>query len=344
MKIAKLKLALVPMLLVLSLMVVPQVWALDIQVRNGAVYFYNTDDVLGRSTPPAQIIKTQDQAEDKADNAQSRDVVRVQTRSYSGSQPIKTISTYEKKRVNIRPEKDRAVVELEVKTQVAPQPSLNRNDFSEAETMTTDQIRMQFSAHMTEKQIQKAQEQRELKKEQLQEKVESGKERLQEKVDDYMQQLRENRRERFDEMVELRSELKDKQQVLELKSRNVKAALKQRTKFSLDPDTNEVTVVTSSGQRQVLNHLPDQAIERMQQAGVLDSSVPADQEAEVEVETNDEDQLVYKRKDKIWRRLFGLFPRAIKSEVVLNDTTGEVIEQEAPANTLIGQFLNAISF
>lgn len=160
---------------------------------------------------------------------------------------------------------------------------------------------------------------------------------------EYFQKLREQRAERIEEMKELKSQAKEnKKKILELKSNNIKARLKSGAEFKLDPVTNEVIVVTPSGKEHILNHLPDQAKERMIEAGLF--SGDSDGEDEIDLITNEDGDIFYSKKDKIKRKLFGIFPRDIDSEIILDDATGEVMEYETYSNSIFTRFFNRISF
>ena len=177
------------------------------------------------------------------------------------------------------------------------------HDFEKVERMETDDVRVKFPARLS---------------------------------DDHDESEKEER-------VELKSKIKNKKQVLELKSRNVRAALKNGAEFGLDPVTNQVTITTPSGQEHTLEHLPDQAIEKMR-AGAFFSGNSDGVETEIEVETDENGELIYKKKDKIKKRLFGIFSRQVDSEIILNDTTGEVVEHEVNSSSIFEQFLNRVSF
>jgi len=231
----------------------------------------------------------------------------------STSRPIKTIPAYADKKVYLKANADETTVELR-KT-----PNSNRGDFVSTETMKSDRVKMSFPA-----------------------KLDDGRDDN-ESGQGYLEKIRTERTERTKEMVELKNRFKEKKQVLELKSRNVKASLKNGAEFVLDPITNEVTITTPSGEERVLNHLPDQAIEKMEAAGLF-FGISDDAEEELEVETNESGELIYTKKDQIEKKLFGIFPRQVDSKIILNDATGEVTEVELAPNSIFEQFFNAISF
>lgn len=305
-------------LAVLSAMMIaaPQVFALEIQVDNyGTVRFYQ-DGVLGKSSSdkPTAVSK----------------------------QPLRTMPAHEQLDLHVNSSGNKNIIELKEKTKNYGEDSLVKT-----QTMETERVKIEFPAQMTHDQIEVAREKRELKKVEVEEKIENHRDEVKEKFEEkqqqreeYMQQLHEKRQERKNEVVELKNSAQEKR--LELKSKHVKAALEHGAEFILDPATNEVTVTSPSGQEHTLNHLPDQALERMEAAGLF-SNEGIETEEEVGVETNDQGELVYKKKDKIKKRAFGLFPYQVDSEIILNDSTGEVIEQQAAPNSMFEQLLNSVS-
>lgn len=157
---------------------------------------------------------------------------------------------------------------------------------------------------------------------------------------EYMEQLRIKRQERIKEMVELRNRKGDEGQDLELKSRNVRASIRG-AQFTLDPKTNEVILTTPSGNEHILKHLPDQALERMKEVGLITMDSTTEKNAlEAEVTA---DGVKYKARIKVKKKLLGLFNREVDAEVILDDETGEVTQQTIPARGFWGRFLNSIS-
>jgi len=139
----------------------------------------------------------------------------------------------------------------------------------------------------------------------------------------------------------LRARKENSEQELELESREVKARIKQGAEFELNSQTNEVTLITPSEQTHVLNHLPDQAIARMQEAGLF-SDVDSDSDL-VSITVNDDSEVIeYRQKVKKTKKFLGLFDRQVESEVILNDSTSEVYEE--PASTGFQLFLDQLSF
>lgn len=153
-------------------------------------------------------------------------------------------------------------------------------------------------------------------------------------------------------MIEIKSRQRNQKQALELKSKQVRAELKQGAEFKIDPETQLVTVITPSGNEHTLNHLPDQAVEKMSATGLFDATQLTDKteadaeetEAPVKIETTDDGEVYYTTQATQHKRLFGLFPRQVETEVKLNDETGQVSTEELPAPTYFSQLLNDFSF
>ena len=127
---------------------------------------------------------------------------------------------------------------------------------------------------------------------------------------------------------------------LELESRQVKASIPEGLQFELNSETNEVSLITPSGEQRTLKHLPDQAIERMRAVGLFSEGDALD-EAEVSV-NSDTQEIEYRQKVRVTKRLLGFIKRQVETEVVLNDETGEVSE-ETQATGFAG-FLDSLSF
>ena len=361
----------ITLFLLLTIMAVaaPQVSALDIRVLpGGRIEFYSgsvlgDDDERKEKEEKREDEKKEEKREDKREDKREEkreDEKREDRREERREEPkienrIRTVNQGERQELRVRTEEDEVKVELRKKP--FTRSSSDEIRFESKEEIKSDDVHLQFPTHYSRDQFQAAKEKQELVREALkdeaedrfgddEERREAFKTRIEEEQAEYQrywEQLREERQQREEEVLELKNKLKDREQTLELRSRNVKAALEQGAEFGLDPTTNEVTVVTPSGQEHTLNHLPDQAIERMKAVGFFTSEDNLAEE-EVEVETNEQGELVYTKKDQIRKRLFGLFPRQVDSEIVLNDTTGEVVEYEAAPSSIFEQFLNAVSF
>lgn len=216
------------------------------------------------------------------------------------------------KTFNVKSREGKFELELEEEDQ-----DVDRSELRNVERMEVDDIRMEFPAQLRDSDDDES--------------------------EGYMEKIREERQERDQEMVELKNKIKEKKQTLDLKSRNVRATLKNGAEFQLDSETNQITIVTPSGEEHVLNHLPDQAVTKMTEAGFF-SAAGDEIDEDLEVKTNDLGELIYVKKDQIKKKLFGFFPRQIDSEIILNDATGEVTAVELEGESIFERFFNAVSF
>lgn len=155
----------------------------------------------------------------------------------------------------------------------------------------------------------------------------------------YLEQLKEERKTRLQEQLELRNKQReDGKQEMELESRGITARL-TRAEFVYDSTTGIVTLTTPSGNVHELNHFPDQAILRMEEVVADDL-----ENADIEVLTTNDDSIVYKTKGTKKTKFLGLFSRDIDTEIVLDDETGEVIETDLQAASILGRLLDSLSF
>lgn len=332
-------LRILPISLILFILVVTQISALEIKMDNaGNIYFYQ-DEILGEDS--------------SNDNKQEV--------------PVKTIRSYEKRRIEIRPDENQVRIKVR---RIGDDQNLTlvEDGFSSIEEIETDRVRMKFPYGASKIQEDARQKRQEFKDEQLEKRGEikerrnelgeelkvtrenyreewqANREELKEKHKEYLEQLKEQRRARFEEVVEVRSRVDgDGDTELELVSRSVRARLHRAEFIILDSETGEVLLTTPSGNEHILQHLPDQALKRMRDYRALgnDSSISVN---EVELETTEDGLVLYKTKATKIGKLLGLFNREIETEVVLDDATGEVIENELRAVTLLGRILNSLSF
>lgn len=145
-----------------------------------------------------------------------------------------------------------------------------------------------------------------------------------EKMSNYQEKIREARQERIQEMAELRERRGEGEDGLELKSRNVKAKL-NGAEFILDTDSNEVQLTTPSGKVHYLTHLPDQALSRMKEAGVITEGNFDEDNQELEAVAT-EDGIEYTADISERKKFLSFFPRTVNKKIVLDDATGEVRE------------------
>lgn len=157
-----------------------------------------------------------------------------------------------------------------------------------------------------------------------------------------MERVLQERNERKDEKLELTSTTDETGEAhLELKSRETNAEVKN-AEVHVNPRTNEISLSSRSGQLQKLNHLPDQALTRIQEH-IEQSKATATLEPNVQIETKDDGSVVYSTESIKMKKLFGLFNREVHTKVELNDSTGEVSETELPQVSAWGRFLNRFS-
>lgn len=240
--------------------------------------------------------------------------------------------------------------------EVDVQNDTQRNERRATESETeAKRIRAQFPAEATNQQIDDVKKRQNLRLDEFNQRVgdelteDALKLRRQEnenpeemmKRDEYRVRLLEDRLNREDQ-VEVNSRLNTEgRQELEITSQGATARLRGAS-FIYDPDTNTVLLTTPSGQEKELNHLPDQALERMQQLVTIENT---DQAApEFVIEENEDGDIVYKSSGVKRRRFLGLFNRNIPTEVTLNDATGEVNEYEYRSPGVLGNLIDALTF
>lgn len=151
----------------------------------------------------------------------------------------------------------------------------------------------------------------------------------------------QERRSRVQEKMEVKSEQQNGATEFQFESRNVKAKL-QGAEVVIDPATNEVSITTPNGEQHTLIHLPDQALEKIKNSGIV-ASASGSFNNEVEIKTNEDGTVSYQIPVQKQKKLFGLFTRTVDATVQLNDQTGEVTETEKPANDPFSRLLNFFS-
>jgi hypothetical protein len=242
--------------------------------------------------------------------------------------PAKIIPSRSGNQVRIQAS-DRAVevgVENRVQT-TTNQPAAEETSIElvqDVDQVETQRIRAQFPTQITEKQIDALEN-----------------EDQPEERSAYQRQLLEDRLDRTDSL-EVRSNLNAQgKQEIEIRSKAAAAQLKG-AEFTVEPETNTITITTPSGQEKTLNHLPDQALERIRNTVRLQNTDTAT--PDFSIETNEQNQLIYRTQGVKQKKFLGLFNRNVDAEVVLNDETGEVAETEKPSAGILGQFLDAFTF
>lgn len=208
--------------------------------------------------------------------------------------PTKYVPAQQNKDVVVTMEEDGTQVQLR---DGSGDGSMNQG----SETMMSDNLEMRFPART-----------KELTEEQK------------EKMNEYQERIQEARQERIKEMVELRERNMGDESALEIQTRNVKAHL-DGAEFVLDSENNEVKLTTPSGQEHILTHLPDQALSRMKEAGVITDESFDPENDELEAVATD-DGIKYVADVVEEKKLFSFFPRMVERQVVLDDATGEVTQ------------------
>lgn len=330
------------------LMVAPQAMALEIFVDNyGNVKFYQSQ-VLGNSNDKQMTTGGVKQAgsnkDEDTDSYNSRERVEIRE-----SAPIKTLNASSRQRIEFS--SDDQVMKVEVKdsvkktgtnnTTVKPETFTNKDEIktneinfsfptSSRSQKTTQELDDYFKDQFTKRtNIQKLDE--EARKKAL--------EKSQEEYKKNIEKLQEERKTKTEERVEIRSNYDQGQgERFEIQSRDIKAKL-EGANFAYDQDSEDVILTTPSGQEHILQHLPDEAIERMTENGFF-----INKDQEIEITTTDDGQVKYIAPSQRNKRFLGLFNRQVNTEVALDDLTGEVVETEIPTTSPLDRLLNYLSF
>lgn len=295
------KIAFLTSILTLSLMIaVPQVSALEINIDSNGVMSFYEDGVLGKNT----------------------DVSRGQGASAQAvAQPLRTVAPGNGQQLNLKSSDSEVEVEL---------TKPGNGGFADTETTNAKRVNVNMPANMVDD------------NQMIRDRAENGamNGELEQDRNEYQDQLLQQRQDRAKEMIQIRSQLQNEGTGFQIQSREVTANLKGGAEFNIDPETNQVIVTTPSGQEHVLYHLPDQAVERMLEAGVIDSK----QEAEdLDLETLDDGTVLYRTNSVKTKRVFGLIPWQKQTQVLLHDETGEVLETDKTASSLLEQMLDIFS-
>ncbi|MBP9819893.1 hypothetical protein KBC79_04090 [Candidatus Woesebacteria bacterium] len=296
----------------------PKAYAVDISITTDGVIEWYSDMVLGENTDT--------ELEDRREK------------------PLRSIPPTANQKLRVKPDGQQVRVELK-------QPSQNNSDL--VESQKTDRLRLELPAHQNEQQQQlelakkramtnsstveeelkflkeKNREKKELQ-EQLPPEILEQRKRFQEKII-------EERKERLNEKIEIQNKQTPRGQELDISSRQIKAALKNQ-QVSIDPETNTISIITKDGTERVLTTLPDQAIERIKEKRGLEQL----DEENLEIREI-EGKLEYVARAKKAKRLFGIFQRELDTEVAVNEE-GEVTETVQPRSSVIGRFLDQMSF
>ncbi|MBP9702071.1 hypothetical protein KBD69_00140 [Candidatus Woesebacteria bacterium] len=146
-------------------------------------------------------------------------------------------------------------------------------------------------------------------------------------VMDRIEERQENREERKEDRVE------NREQKLEL----IKEKVKARTDFDLSVnEDNELIVTKPDGSSRVLTVLPDQAVAKLQEKGILvEDETP-------ELTENEDGQAVYKVSQEAERRILG-FAIKFKRDSEVSAETGEVETKSGETNP-VKRFLERFLF
>lgn len=340
----------------------PQAFALKISIDEYGIAHFYQDVVLGKNDDREQ--EGREKEEQDGDKQRGGSSKEEQEKNQAGEmehkeekeveyeyedRPFRS-SSLNNKAVVVEPQKEEVRVEIRDR---ANQPTTG--NFERVETMNTHRLEMSTPVTSTEAQKKAAEAKREADKKALEIKREAEKQGSEKQAEmqkqttenaenqgEYLQRLQEQRGERAGELLEIRNNYNEDEQTqqLQVRSRDVAATVSEGAQLSYDPQTNEVSLVTPSGEEHTLNHLPDQALVRMQDAGLI-SGVNVD---ELEVQTADDGQVYYKATYEKEKKLFGLFPRKVKTHVKLDDNTGDIYEVQSEATTPWQNFLNTLSF
>lgn len=258
---------------------------------------------------------------------ESMDQMETQEPNDSAEKPV--VGSRYQNRVNVNPDSQRIQVNLR-NDQTDPGTGLEN-----MESTRVEKFKMEFPYSQTERQ------------QDLMEKRAENAENLQTKLgerQEYLESLKVQRQERVDAMVEVRNRVGENgEQELEMESMGVVARLR-RAEFNFDPETGVVTVTTPSGEEHVLNHFPDQALDRIRAVHLEDDIESTLDGEDVEVEENEDGVVEYRALGRRKAKFLGLFSRDIETEVVLDDETGEVTEEDLPATSFLDNVLDTLSF
>lgn len=122
----------------------------------------------------------------------------------------------------------------------------------------------------------------------------------------------------------------------ELESRSVKARLRDAN-LNYNQETGSVSLTTPAGQERPLTHLPDEVIAKLAAKGLIFSP-----EQELKIVAND-DNLQYRVPTSRTKKLLGRWQRRVDLEIVLDDQTGEITEEEIQPPGWWPRFLNLLS-
>jgi hypothetical protein len=313
--------------LALVLLAAPQISAMEIKVTEAGVMLFYDDGVLGDSTDESFAA---DRAPVKRYNAQSKSKLRVQAK------------------------KDHLNVGVSRRYGNNSNSDGTTSDLKEIDQTKAKRVRGLFPTNYNSAQIKKLKAVKNIKSElgedatredvrtELDDRYQENHDGNDRKKQAYLEKLRESRQERHDQL-EVRSRLDEGgDQELELESNGARARLQRGADFNYDPETNSVTVTTPAGEEKTLNHLPDQALERIQARVSIKSNSNPDG-TDLDVKVSDDGGTYFSTRYNKRKKFLGFIDRDITTDVVLDDETGEVVEIEHSSPGVLGRFLDVFT-
>lgn len=308
--------------------------ALEILVQNdGSVLFYQPQ-VLGESTE--SFSGESKEKENETKESYFMDPVQIEKRELERkkeqARPVKKIPSASDDRIRLKPKQEKTEVMIERKTENSEGDAQKiRPVFETNESLETDAVKIELPSgeHEREDSIDGTNSSDRNVDRTARQKIK-------------IEEITRERKERRDEKISIQTEKhEDGQTEFQFESRDVKAKIRG-SEIVVDPETNSVTVVAPNGETHELIHLPDQAmaqlLEHSSSEGV--NSLAAE---EIEIVTKEDGTVAYTVRQEKRKRLFGLFERTIETEVELDDSTGEITETDAEAESPLVRLLNSWS-
>lgn len=293
------------------------VQALEIVINsNGTTYFYE-DQVLGKDLDEKKEVEKEEKKEERQELKIEKREIKIEKKEEKRTDaPTKVLPSSTKNQIRVKQENAGTEIKIENKQML-------QNGFQSQESTKNERVEIMMPAQ--------------LKVEKTEKRNEPG------ATPHPLEKVLEERQERKDETVKIQSKTNDDgTREFEFESRLVKAKA-QGAEFVVDPATNNVTVITPSGQEHVLTHLPDQAITRLQNSGIVNTDAITDGTQELSIETKEDGSVVYKTKAEKVKKILGFINRTVETEVELDDQTGEITEKEVPASNWFSRLLNSMA-
>ncbi len=337
-----------PLLLILSLFFIlantHQALAMYVVAdENGYVHFYE-GQVLGDDD---QTEEEEEDEEEKEDEEERKEERREEKKNEIKTE-VKSISPYQKKQIEFKREDDgRYKIEIQDgKSKLKIQGRDADTNPTKIESFDTDSVNL--SLPIKNPSPTEIESRRELLKKRLEMEIESENDDLTEdekvnqikeksnEIESYQKELSAKRTKSKSEKIELKNSSESGE--LELQMGDVKAKL-SGANFSYDQESGLVSITTPSGTSQTLTHLPDEAVARMAAQGFF-----VDSDQQVELEATNEEEVKYKVKSKKNKKFLGIIDRQVDTEVVLDDLTGEVSENEISTTNFWSNLLNRLTY